>query len=177
MAHQRATDRRPARQRHHPGRPRLPADPRRTPPRMLPPHRRDPRLHQRGHLMRARRRPRRPVRQPPSPSPAYLRSRPCTVCRTTSYWRATSVTEMPSQGHFQHGPVPLLYRTQLRQHTRLPLPRPPMDRREAASAPETHNQDGVSSKSPDHSRPATGTASANCRPGGSATWSTHSQWR
>jgi hypothetical protein len=39
--------------------------------------------------------------------------------------------------HLQHRPVPLLHHTQLHQHTRLPPPRPLMDRSEATSTPES----------------------------------------
>ena len=55
----------------------LPADPRRAPPRMLPPHRYDPRLHQRAHVMRTRHRPRRQVRQSAQPLSAYQRNHEC----------------------------------------------------------------------------------------------------
>jgi hypothetical protein len=53
------------------------------------------------------------------------------------YRQATSVTETPSLEYFLHCPVPLLHRTQLRQHARLPPPRPLMDRSEATGTPES----------------------------------------
>jgi hypothetical protein len=67
------------------------------------PHRHDPRLHQRGHQMRAERRP----KADPPARPARPR--------------------LP--GHFQHRPVPLLHRTQPHQRTRLPPAKRPARRK------------------------------------------------
>jgi len=165
MAHQRPVDRRPARQRHHRGPFQLPQDPRRTPPRMLPPHRHDPRLDLRGHLMRARRRPRRPVRQPAQallgiPAQPPVHRLPHHPVPASHLRDRDALLE-----HLQHRPVPLLHRTQLHQHTRLPPPRPLMDAAKRPKRRKARNQDGVSPSNPDYCRPATGTASANCRLG------------
>jgi hypothetical protein len=72
------------------------------------PHRHDPRLHQRGHQMRAERRPKAdPPAHPARPLPTGAADRAPSAA--TLYRRATSMTETPS-GHFQHRPVPLLHR-------------------------------------------------------------------
>ena len=99
------------------------------------PHRHDPWLHQRGHQIWARR-GRRPIRQPAQPV-LCIPAQP-TVHRLPRHPIAPGHLgdRDAFPGHFQHRPVPLLHRTQLRQHTRLPPPRPPMDRSEEASTPE-----------------------------------------
>jgi hypothetical protein len=127
------------------------------PPRMLPPHPRDPRLHRSRHLMRARRRPRRPVRQPAQPSSAYRRSHVCTVCRTTPYRRATSVTEAPSSSTSSTARYRCSHRTQLRQHTRLPPPRPLMDAVKRPGKRKARNRYEVSRTCPNYCRAATRT--------------------
>ena len=103
---------------------------------MLPPHRHDPRLHQRGHLMRARCRPWRPVRQPAQPVlgiPAQppVHRLPDNAVPPGHLRDGDALLE-----HFQHRPVPLLHRTQLHQHTRLPPLRSVIDRSEATGMPE-----------------------------------------
>jgi hypothetical protein len=61
------------------------------------PHRHDPRLHQRGHLMLAERRPKAGPTSPPSPSSAYRRSDRAPSA-APPVLAATSVTETPSSG-------------------------------------------------------------------------------
>ncbi len=132
MAHQRPVHRRAARQRHHARPLQLPDDPRRPPPRMITPHAHDPRLNDGAHLMRARHRPRRPVRQPRQPTAAGIPGQPL-VHRLPRH-------PIPAR-HFndrraflqdlQHRPIPLLHDTQLHQHTRPLSPRSATDRSEA----------------------------------------------
>ena len=137
MAHQRPVNRRAARQRLYPSPFQLKQDPRRPPPRMLPPHPHDPRLHRRGHLMRAPDRPRRPVRQARQairgitgqPLMHRLAHHPITAGHLS---HRSALLE-----HLQHRPVTLLHDTQLHQHTRLPPPRPLMDRSEATEMPQS----------------------------------------
>ena len=123
MPDQRPVHRRPPRQRHHPRPLQLPADPRRPPPRMIPPHAHDPRLHRGGHLMRARRRPRRPVRQP-AQAARRIAGQPL-MHRLPRHTMAAGHlgNRQALLQDLQHRPVPLLHHTQLHQHTRPLSPR------------------------------------------------------
>src|SRR5581483_9293092 len=121
MAHQRPVHTRTARQRPDTRPFQLPDDPRRPPPRMISPELDHPRLHHRAHLMRARRRPRGPVRQPRQPTLIGIPGQPLVhrLPRHTTPARHLRDADAFFQD-LQHRPVPLLHHTQLHQHTRHP---------------------------------------------------------
>ncbi len=125
MADQRPVHRRPAWQRRRPFPLQLPPDPRRTPARMFPAQPDDPRLGHHSHLMRARLRPRGPVRQAAQPAlgiPAqpFMNGLPRYPVPPGHRRDRRSILQ-----DFKHSPIPLLHDTQLHQHTRLPPPRSP----------------------------------------------------
>ena len=121
VAHQRPVDRRPppAADQHPPA----PAQTRSAtaPPRMRPPDPHDRCLDHHGHLMRARTRPRGPVRQPAQP---ILIGIPGQLLMHRLARHPIPARHLGDRRAFfqdlQHGPVPLLHDTQLHQHTRPP---------------------------------------------------------
>ncbi len=88
----------------------------RTPPRMLAAQLHDPRLHHRRHLMRARQRPRRPIRQPPkpvgriAPQPVVQRLARHAIAASHVGDRRTIVDDL------EHRLIALLHQPQLHEH-------------------------------------------------------------
>lgn len=110
----------PTRQRLH-TRPAQPVQDRaRPPPRMLGPHRHDPRLDGRRHLMRARPRPARAISQRAQPT-GGIRPQPRVHGLPRHPEPASDVSHArPVAQDLQHRPIALLHQTQLHQHRRPP---------------------------------------------------------
>jgi hypothetical protein len=102
----------------------LPADPRRTPPRVRDPHRHDPRLNLRGDLMRARQRPRRPIGQIRQATISGIPTQPLMHRLPRHPEPARHHRHRRTVKHLPHRLIPLLHHGQLHQHRRLPSPRP-----------------------------------------------------